>query len=100
MFKYWSLKKYGTKLQPTLEKRYGKQEFYSAHQIRATVYQKDFNPKFLPLGYLIFLQPNELEQVMSLEFPDLNIEEFKQQIANYLSNKNYEGHLEVLKQAS
>ncbi|REL35172.1 DUF6559 family protein [Thalassotalea euphylliae] len=100
MFRYWSLKKYGTKLQPTLEKRYGKQEFYSAHQIRATVYQKDFNPKFLPLGYLLFLEPCELDNVLAREFPEMNIEEYKQEIISYLANKSYEGHLQVLKQAS
>ncbi|REL26428.1 hypothetical protein DXX93_07440 [Thalassotalea euphylliae] len=100
MFTYWSLKKYGTKLLPTLEKRYGKHEFYSAHQIRATVYQKDFNPRFLPLGYILFLTPCELNEVFSREFPEMDIEAYKQEIISYLANKNYEGQLQVLKQAS
>lgn len=100
MFKYWSIKKYGTKFLPTLEKRYGKLPHYSAHQIRATVYQKDFNPEFLPLAYLLFLSQQEQEKIMAREFPDLNIDAYKKEILDLLESKQYQGFLEVLQHAS
>ncbi|NMP31321.1 hypothetical protein HII17_07085 [Thalassotalea sp. M1531] len=100
MLKYWSIKKYGTKLLPTLEKRYGKQIYYSAHQIRATIYQKDFNPQFLPLGYILFLAPSEISTVTASEFPDLDIAQYKKEILDYLESKSYEGYLQVLQKAS
>ncbi|WP_286261724.1 DUF6559 family protein [Thalassotalea atypica] len=98
MFKYWSLKKYGTKLLPLLEKRYGKQHFYSRHQIRATIYQGDFEPQFLPLGYLLFLKSSELNNVLVSEFPGLDIQQFRTEILEYLDNKQYQGYLEKLYQ--
>ena len=100
MLKYWSIKKYGTKLLPTLEKRYGAFPFYSAHQIRATVYQKDFNPEYLPLAYILYLSPEDLSSVMSREFPSLDIQQYKKEMVTYLDSKNYEGCLKVLQKAS
>jgi hypothetical protein len=100
MFKYWSLKKYGTKLLPTLEKRFGKRNFYSASEIRTIVYQQDFNPKYLPLGYILFLDPKEIEYTFHIEFPQLNIAEYKQEILSYLDKKSYQGALKVLQHAA
>lgn len=100
MFKYWSLKKYGKKLRPYLEKKFGKRDFYSASEIRTVVYQKDFNPSFLPLGYILFLDPKEIQQTFYIEFPQLNINEYKQEILNYLNKKSYQGYLQVLHQAA
>lgn len=95
MFKYWSIKKYGTKLLPTLEKRYGEHPTYTSNQIRATVYQDNFSPEFLPLGYILFLDPKELEEVLLIEFPELNLQDFKNEVLAYLGN-NYPGTLEKL----
>ena len=98
MFKYWSLKKYGTKLLPSLEKRYGKQRYYTRHQIRATIYQDNFEPQFLPLGYLLFLKSTQLHNVLTSEFPELDIQQYKAEILEYLNNKRYQGYLEKLHQ--
>ncbi len=65
MFKRAAIKRYGHRLQPKLNKRYGEQSFYSARQVRATVYQCNFNPSYLPLGYLLFLDKPELTDVCS-----------------------------------
>ena len=100
MFKYWSIKKYGKKLLPYLEKKFGKRDFYSASEIRTIVYQKDFNPNYLPLGYLLFLDPKEAQQIFSTEFPQLKINEYKQEILNYLDKKSYQGYLQVLQHAA
>ncbi|WP_448214070.1 DUF6559 family protein [Colwellia sp. MEBiC06753] len=93
MFKYWSIKRYSNKFLPTLEQRYGKQTHYSAQQIRATVYQKDFNPKFLPLAYILFLTPEHLTQVMADECPDIDIAKYKKEMLDYLATKQYHGLL-------
>ncbi len=98
MLNYWSIKKYGTKLLPTLEKRFGKQDYFDANQIRSTVYQKDFNPKHLPLAYILFLSPESLSTVMANEFPDLDINAYKKEMLDYLSSKSYQGYLQVLAQ--
>ena len=98
MFKFWSIKKYGTKLLPKLEKRYGNQTYYSAHQVRATVYQESFNPTYLPLGYLLFLERDELKQTLATEFPGLNIHQYKKDILDYLDTKSYQGYLQKLLQ--
>lgn len=97
MFKYWSIKKYGTKLLPALEKRYGIQLSYSAHQIRATVYKKNFNPTFLPLGYIMFLSRKELQAVLYSEFPELDVTQYKHEMLAYLDSKSYQGLLEELR---
>ena len=98
MFKYRSIKKYGSKLLPTLEKRFGYQDFYSASQIRATVYQKNLNPQYLPLGYILFLESRELSHIMAVEFPTINITEYKNEMLSYLESKSYQGYLSVLHQ--
>lgn len=95
MFKYWSLKKYVTKLLPLLEKQYGVRAFYSASQIRETIFKKDFDPKFLPLGYILFLERSKLLDTMSEQFPDINISEYKKEILLYLERKSYRGSLTV-----
>tara|TARA_R110000737_G_scaffold102815_2_gene136211 strand:+ start:449 stop:781 length:333 start_codon:yes stop_codon:yes gene_type:complete len=96
MFKYYSIKKYGAKLLPTLEKRYGKQKYYSASQVRTTVYQNDFNPKYLPLAYLLFLDNNTLRNVLFTEYPELNISQYKNDIGAYIARKKYDGYLQNL----
>lgn len=100
MFKYWSLKKYGKKLLPYLEINFGKRDFYSSSEIRTIVYQKDFNPNYLPLGYILFLDPKEIQQTFFIEFPQLDINEYKQEILNYLDKKSYQGFLRKLKQVA
>ncbi|WP_286235216.1 DUF6559 family protein [Thalassotalea sediminis] len=96
MFKYWSIKKYGSKLLPLLEKQYGVNNFYTASQIRTVVYQKDFNPEYLPLGYILFLNPNDLNAVLDKEFPKVNVAEYKKEILTYLERKSYRGFLQIL----
>lgn len=96
MFKFSSIKKYGKKLHPTLVKRYGEKDFYSASEIRSTVYQCDFNPKHLPLGYLLFLETKQLNQVITKEFPQLCIKSYKAEIAEYLNEREHYGHLKLL----
>lgn len=81
---------------PALEKRYGCKEHYSASEVRATVYQNNFNPKYLPLAYLLFLDQNALKNVLYLEYPELNICQYKQDIVEYLSRKQYNGYLKKL----
>jgi len=98
MFKYWSIKKYGAKLLPTLEKRYGIQDYYSPSQVRATVFQCDFSPEFLLLGYVLFCQRRSLNQVAKKEFPHINVEQYTRDIINFLDSKRYHGYLKVLHQ--
>lgn len=97
MFKYYSIKKYGVKLLPTLEKRYGAKKYYSASQVRTTVYQNDFNPKYLPLAYLLFLDQNTLKNVLHIEYPEIDISQYRQEICEYLVGKQYSGYLQNLK---
>lgn len=96
MFKYWSIKKYGNKLLPTLEKQFGTKTYYSAHEVRSTVYKKNFNPTFLPLGYIISLHPDELTEVMEKEFPMLSIQDYKNEMIAFLSRRNYRGGLKII----
>lgn len=96
MFKYFSIKKYGAKLLPTLEKRYGEKKHYSASQVRSTVYQNDFNPKYLPLAYLLFLEQNALKNVLFSEYPELNINQYKKDIGLYIARKKYNGYFQTL----
>jgi hypothetical protein len=96
MFKYYSIKKYGAKLLPTLEQRYGKKTSYSASEVRATVYQNNFNPKYLPLAYILFLEQNALKNVIYIEYPELNISQYKQELIDYLNRKQYNGYLQKL----
>jgi len=96
MFKRSAIKKYGNKLLPTLQKRYGEKIFYNASQVRATVYQCDFNPNYLPVGYLLFLEQNSLNQVMPVEFPQLCVRKYKQDLQAYLDDRKYYGYLKLL----
>ena len=96
MFKHYAIKKYGNKLLPTLQKRYGKQAYYTSSQIRSTVYQCNFQPYYLPLGYLLFLEPIHLTSIMQEEFPNTCIENFKKEIRDYLSQRKYHGSLQLL----
>lgn len=96
MLKHAAIKKYGKKLLPKLQERYGKHNFYTASQVRATVYQCNFNPKFLPLGYLLFLQQEALQEILAIEFPDLCINNYKAEMRNYLDRKKYHGSLALL----
>jgi len=96
MFKYWSIKRYGTKLLPALEKRFGIKESYSASEIRSTVFIKNFSPKYLPLGYLLFLDDITLKETMYVEFPQLTVASYRQEILSYLDSKSYHGYLQVL----
>ena len=99
MFKYWSIKRYGTKLLPTLERNFGCKEYYTPSEIRMTVFKNNFSPKYLPLGYILFLNDNTLKETMYIEFPHVNICEYRQEISNYLDSKSYHGYLQVLHQA-
>ncbi|GHG02770.1 DUF6559 family protein [Thalassotalea marina] len=96
MFKYWSIKKYGSKLLPQLEKHYGENTFYTASQIRTIVYKKDFNPSYLPLGYILFLDPARLDGVLAKEFPEVKVNEYKKEILTFLEEKSYNGFLLTL----
>ena len=96
MLKYWSIKRYGTKLLPTLEKRFGLKENYSASEIRTTVFKGNFSPKFLPLGYILFLDDISLKETMYVEFPQIDVSEYRKEILNYLDSKSYHGYLQVL----
>lgn len=89
MFTYLSIKKYANKLLPTLESRYGAKKFYTAREVRATVYQRSYNPKFLPLGYIIALNQHDLETIMKKEFPDVDICEYKSKMIEYLNSKKF-----------
>jgi len=96
MFKRRALKKYGNQLLPRLQQRYGEQTFYNASQVRATIYQCNFNPSYLPLGYLLFLDSYSLNKVTAAEFPELCMRKYKQEIKDYLSNRKYYGYLKLL----
>jgi len=96
MFKYWSLKKYDSKLLPQLIKQYGRQEFYSPSQVRTIVYKKDFDPQFLPLGYILFVRPDLVSETIEKEFPQLQIAEYKKEIGQYLTRKSYKGYLQSI----
>ncbi|TWX54538.1 hypothetical protein [Colwellia hornerae] len=96
MFKYWSIKSYGTKLLPTLERDFGCKEFYTASEVRTTIFQHNFSPTYLPLGYLLFLDDISLKEAMYIEFPDIDISKYRQEISSYLISKSYHGYLQVL----
>jgi len=98
MFKKLAIKKYGTKLRPMLKKRYGDNSYYTASQVRSTVFQKDFSPRFLPLGYILFLNQQDLEQVILEEYPELDIRDYKQQVLNYVNQESTPTDLLLLSQ--
>lgn len=96
MFKRRAIKKYGNKLLPMLQNRYGEHIFYKASEVRATIYQCNFNPSYLPLGYLLFLDACDLSKVITTEFPELCIQKYKQEIKDYLNERKYYGYLKLL----
>ena len=96
MFKHLPIKKYGIKLLPKLQKRYGELSFYNANQVRSTIYQCNFNPKYLPLGYILFLDDFSSEDIIKKEFPQLSIAQYKQEIRLLLGKHKYYGHLQNL----
>lgn len=96
MLKRRAIKKYGNQLLPKLQKRYGEQTFYNASQVRSTIYQCNFNPSYLPLGYLLFLDSSALNEVTATEFPELCMRKYKHEIKAYLSNRKYYGYLKLL----
>ena len=96
MFKYWSIKRYGTKLLPALEKHFGMKESYSASEIRSTVFKNNFSSTYLPLGYILFLDDISLKETMYVEFPQIDVSEYRKEILNYLDSKSYHGYLQVL----
>ena len=93
MFKYWAIKKYCKKLLPKLQSRYGFQKFYTASQVRATVYQCDFNPTYLPLGYILHLSESDQTKIIELEFPDICINSYKKDIVMNIENRSIENQL-------
>ncbi|SET31942.1 DUF6559 family protein [Thalassotalea agarivorans] len=93
MFKYWAIKKYTNKLRKKLKKRYGEKQYYSGSQVRSTVYHCNFNPKYLPLGYILHLSDQELKNVLGLEYPTLCVRSYKQDILSFLNSKNFQGKL-------
>lgn len=93
MFKHRKIRKYERKLLPSLVKRYGIQPTYNARQVRATVYQCDFAPQHLPLGYMLFLEPGECRKVLQSEFPNLSISDYRDEISDKLKNKQLHIHL-------
>lgn len=97
MFKYWHIKKYGDNLANKLTKRYGVKPFYSASEIRATVYQCNFKPSYLPLAYLLYLEKSALEATLTKEFPELDLPSYKKEMLDYLGKKQYSGKLYQLK---
>lgn len=96
MFKYFAIKKYCNKLQPTLESRYGIKNFYTASQVRATVYQCNFNEKYLPLGYLLFLTKEEMSAILAVEFPHVCINSYKKEILALIDNRSIANKLTSL----
>jgi len=97
MFKYWHIKKYGDNLANRLAKRYGEKHFYNASQIRATIYQCNYKPSYLPLGYLLYLERSQLNETLEREFPELDIQSYKNEMLDYLGKKQYSGKLYELK---
>ena len=89
MLKFRAIKKYGAKLMPALESRFGEKKYYTPSEVRSTVYLKNFNPKYLPLAYLLYLEKNDLKNVIYIEYPELDIEQYTIEINDYISRKKY-----------
>ena len=98
MFKYWSIKRYGTKLLSILERDFGCKEYYTSSEIRTTVFKNNFSTRYLPLGYILFLDDLSLKETMYIEFPEIDICEYRKEMSNYLESKSYHGYLQVLHQ--
>lgn len=93
MLKYWSIKKYGKKLQKTLEKRYGGKSFYSPKEVRTTVYKCNFSPTYLPLGYILYIESKDLSKTIAMEFPEIDPVKYKEDILTFLDKKSYQGSI-------
>jgi|TARA_B110000211_G_scaffold90335_1_gene105511 hypothetical protein len=89
LLKFHAIKKYGSKLRPKLVNRFGEKKYYSPSEVRSTVYQKNFNPKYLPLAYLLCLEKNDLKNVLFTEYPELDIEQYRIEINDYITRKKY-----------
>jgi len=85
MLNKFAIKRYANKLLPTLNKRYGTSEKYSAHQIRETIFKCGFNPKYLPLAYILYIEKEQLIPILAIEYPELDITSFRKEICYYLS---------------
>ena len=83
-----------------LIKHYGEQEFFTPSQIRTVVYRKDFDPKYLPLGYMLCAEPAAVKQVMKKEFPQIDINAYKSEIVGYLEKQKDRGYFQVLQQVT
>ena len=79
MFKYLAIRRYQKRLVPILKRRFPETKQFTASQIRTVVYQEDFSPKLLPLGYMMLLSGSELSGVLDLEFPELDTKAFMQE---------------------
>ena len=96
MLKYRAIKKYGHKLQPLLESKFGIKKYYTASEVRSTVYKSNFSPTYLPLGYILYLDNLELNKVLLKEFPEIDPIKYKQEIVNFLDKKGYQGAIREL----
>jgi hypothetical protein len=97
LLKFRAIKKYGAKLMTALENRFGAKKYYTPSEVRSTVYQKNFNPKYLPLAYLLYLDKNDLKNVIFTEYPELDIEQYTIEINDYISQKKYGEYFQRLK---
>lgn len=86
MFNKLSVRRYIKKLGPALEKQYGPSNNYSASQVRTIVFKKDFNAKFLPLAYIMFLEKEELNAILAVEFPDLCLSHFEKTVRHLIDS--------------
>ena len=96
MLKYRAIKKYGNKLHQLLESKFGVKKFYTASEIRSTVYKSNFSPTYLPLGYILYLNNAELDKVLLREFPEIDPIKYKQEIVNFLDKRGYQGAMREL----
>ena len=96
LFKSHAIKKYGAKLMPVLVNSYGAKKHYSPSEVRSTVYHNNFNPKYLPLAYLLCLEQSDLKNVLFTEYPELDIELYRKEISAYIVRKNYSEYFQRL----
>jgi hypothetical protein len=87
MFTPRKLHHYFSLLPKKLQKRYGIRATYNAHQVRATVFHCDFNPNYLPLGYVLFLPAEQASAVIQKEFPDFSMAALFEQINQFTKKK-------------
>jgi hypothetical protein len=96
MLKYWSIKKYGNKLQQRLENKFGGKSYYTPSEVRSTVYKCNFSPKYLPLGYILYLEHHDLLNILNVEFPEIDPVKYKEEILTFLDKKSYQGSIQRL----